>query len=567
MTARGNDGALATPRAAAVLPDVSGLDRVFDYEVPEAMAAALAVGGIVRVELRNRRVRAWVLSFSREAPADSGALKPVAAIVSAGPPAAVVELARWAAWRYAGRLRPFLLAGSPGRIVRPRPGFPPDNGAPIPAGAAAARPPVPAPAAGLPAATVPEAVRAGLAVGAAWLRLPPASRRLEVVEAVLSELGGPDGVLVLVPERHDVDVLSGLLRRRGTPVAPLPDDWEAAACGGRVVVGARAAAFAPLPQLRAAVVLDAHDEAYAETRAPTWSAPVVLSERARRAGATLLLVSACPPLELRHLGVTVAVSRLLERSGWPPVEVLDRRADDPRSGRYSPRLAELIRAARRRQPELPVVCVLNRTGRVRLLACGECGELTRCTGCGSAMHEPAAPARQVGSPGLECPACGASRPRVCGSCGSGRLRRVRIGAAGAAEELAALTGLQVLEVAGSQRDAPELEGAGVLVGTEAVLHRARRASLAVFLDFDQELLAPRLRAAEQALTLAAAGGAPRRRPRWRRPRWRRRRWRRRGRRRRDRERRGWRRRRWKRRPPRSADAPSRARRRALAGAR
>jgi primosomal protein N' (replication factor Y) len=43
----------------------------------------------------------------------------------------------------------------------------------------------------------------------------------------------------------------------------------------------------------------------------------------------------------------------------------------------------------------------------------------------------------------------------------------------------------------------------VLVGTEAVLHRLRGAGTVVFLDFDQELLAPRYRAGEQALALLA----------------------------------------------------------------
>jgi len=49
----------------------------------------------------------------------------------------------------------------------------------------------------------------------------------------------------------------------------------------------------------------------------------------------------------------------------------------------------------------------------------------------------------------------------------------------------------------------------VLVGTESVLHQARAAQLPVglvaFLDFDQELLAPRYRAAEQALWLLVRG--------------------------------------------------------------
>ena len=43
----------------------------------------------------------------------------------------------------------------------------------------------------------------------------------------------------------------------------------------------------------------------------------------------------------------------------------------------------------------------------------------------------------------------------------------------------------------------------VVVGTEAVLHRVDRADAVVFLDFDSELLAPRLRAAEEAMALLA----------------------------------------------------------------
>ena len=40
-----------------------------------------------------------------------------------------------------------------------------------------------------------------------------------------------------------------------------------------------------------------------------------------------------------------------------------------------------------------------------------------------------------------------------------------------------------------------------MVGTEAVLHRVASADVVAFLDFDQEVLAPRYRAAEEALAL------------------------------------------------------------------
>ena len=41
------------------------------------------------------------------------------------------------------------------------------------------------------------------------------------------------------------------------------------------------------------------------------------------------------------------------------------------------------------------------------------------------------------------------------------------------------------------------------MGTEATLHQIDRADVVAFLDFDQELLAPRYRAAEQAFGLLA----------------------------------------------------------------
>ena len=43
----------------------------------------------------------------------------------------------------------------------------------------------------------------------------------------------------------------------------------------------------------------------------------------------------------------------------------------------------------------------------------------------------------------------------------------------------------------------------MVVGTEATLHQIDRADVVAFLDADQELLAPRYRAAEQALALLA----------------------------------------------------------------
>ena len=77
---------------------------------------------------------------------------------------------------------------------------------------------------------------------------------------------------MLAPSRARAEQTATRLREAGVAVALLPEMWERARADAGVVVGTRAAAWAPIAQLRAAVVLDAHDEAYREERSPTWSA-------------------------------------------------------------------------------------------------------------------------------------------------------------------------------------------------------------------------------------------------------------------------------------------------------
>ncbi|HEY8060670.1 MAG TPA: hypothetical protein VID94_18020, partial [Acidimicrobiales bacterium] len=103
---------------------------------------------------------------------------------------------------------------------------------------------------------------------------------------------------------------------------------------------------------------------------------------------------------------------------------------------------------------------------------------------------------------LTCLRCGLSRPTVCASCGGTRMKLLRVGVTRAAEELAALARTEVVEVTGDSVPG-SLSDARIYVGTEAVLHQVPQADVVAFLDLDQELLAPRYRAAEEALALLA----------------------------------------------------------------
>jgi primosomal protein N' (replication factor Y) len=208
------------------------------------------------------------------------------------------------------------------------------------------------------------------------------------------------------------------------------------------------------------------------------------------------MVSPCPSLESVRRSPLVTVARSDERAGWPLVEVVDRREDDVgRTGLYSEGLVRSVRRALDDGVHRPVVCVLNRTGRAGLLACRHCGEITRCETCEAAVAQPEGDL-------LVCRRCGTTRPVVCQTCGTTRLANLRQGIGRAREELEALVGRPVVEVSGSTRGS-DLPDAPVYVGTEAVLHQVRSASLVAFLEVDQELAAPRYRAAEQAIALLA----------------------------------------------------------------
>jgi primosomal protein N' (replication factor Y) (superfamily II helicase) len=511
-----------------VRTDVPALSRLFDYAVPESWTDDIVVGTRVRVALHGRRVGGWVVDDDVTPPEGVDPL-PLKGWSGWGPPAPVVELAEWAAWRWAGPVPFFLGVASPLRPVRRLPAVPAGAGG-AGAGAAGAGAGAAAGADTGPLATafddmVARAVGAG-AVGegaSTVLRIPPTTDLIDLVLSVVRSpvIGArPGGVLVLVPSVGWAERLCGRLVRRGYRATT---DWAAARAGWPIVVGSRAAAWAPLPEVSAALVLDAHDEAYKEESAPTYSAVDVVTERARRAGSPCIVTSPCPSTVVRAGRAELALPVAAERAGWSAVERVDRRGADPRTGMFSEEFVRLARAVLDDPDGVagrgPLVCFYDRTGRARLLACAACGELARCTTCGAAVA-------QHGT-GLRCPRCASERPLVCAACGKLRMKTVRVGVSRLREELAALLGTEVGEVsgpaagrsaaraaradvgagagAGSPSDGPSgadgIPATPVLVGTEAVLHRVRRAAAVVFLDIDLHLLAPRFSATDETLAL------------------------------------------------------------------
>ncbi len=446
------------PLVARVLPDVSGLEKRFDYLVPDAVRDQVRVGTIVRIQLGTRRVGGWVVGLG---PADGTValdrLKPIAKVRGWGPAPEVIELAQWGAWRWCGRIRSILTVASPARAVTR----------------------LAAPARSL----APDASPGWSGV----VRIPAAADPYGAIR----EACGAGPALVIVPSVAGVQVVAARLRADGLAVAVMPDGWSQAMAGTDVVIGARGAVWAPCSGLRSVVVVDEHDESLQEERNPTWHARDVAIERARRSGAECILISPAPSLTaLEWAGTRLQrPSRLAERNGWPIVDVVD--MDDVEPWVTSMLSSRLIQQLR--NPDRRVICVHNSPGRARRLACRACRTVATCEQCEAAVEE-----WDEGT--LSCRRCGTQRPKVCGHCGSGALANLRPGIKRLREELAAAAGREVIEVSGADGDGEPVD-AGIYVGTEAVLHRIRRADTVAFLDLDAELLAPRYRAAEQAMGL------------------------------------------------------------------
>jgi primosomal protein N' (replication factor Y) (superfamily II helicase) len=470
----------APPRSVAVLTEVAALDRPLDYRVPDGFSGPLEPGSRVRVDLHGRSVRGWILGPGSE---EGRQLKVLTSSLGVGPPASVLDVARWASWRWYSTPARFLGPASPDRVVRSLPTRPDWPGLEAPEGVLGR----------LGAEAASSSV-------AALLRLGPCTDPLELVLGFLAGLGdrlAAGSALVLVPSVGYARRLCGRLARRGLPAVEARDAWEAVRAGWPIVVGTRAAALAPLPALSGVVVLDAEDERFTAEGAPTYSAVVVAAERARRAEAPFLAVATVPTPELVATLATSQVAPEVERTGWPRVAVADRRADDPRNGLLGGRLVEELRRALEAQPSgVAAACLLNRTGRARLLACASCDEIARCTACQAAM---------VLDEQLRCGRCGEVRPVVCAVCGATKLKLLRLGTSQLAAELEELLRVRVVEVTASSPEAIDPQ-ARVVVGTEAVLHRLRRASLVAFLDLDHHLLAPRAGAEQRTLALLARAG-------------------------------------------------------------
>ncbi|MEV0429759.1 primosomal protein N' [Micromonospora sp. NPDC050495] len=540
------------------------LDRPFDYLVPAELDATARPGVRVKVRFAGQLVDGWLLE--RVAESDHPRLAYLEKVVSPVPVLApeVARLARAVADRYAGNLADVLRLAVPPRHARVEKDLtaPDPDAAPDPARAADA----PDGAAPDPATDGPDrvadgpdpdvdgpdpdgdgpvaapgevdprgwrdypagpaflrALSTGRAPRAVWSALPGEDWAARYADAVAATVAGGRGALVVVADARDLDrldaALTGVLgpgrhvclsaalgpaRRYRAFLAALRGDVP-------VVVGTRAAMFAPVDRLGLVAIWDDGDDLHAEPRAPYPHAREVLLTRAQLADVAALVGGYARTAE----------AQLLTETGWARAVVADRTTlrarvpaitptgDDPQlardPGAASARLPSLAWTAARDalRADLPVLVQVPRRGYLPSVACADCRTPARCPHCAGPLALPAAD----GAPA--CRWCGrVAAAYTCPECGGRRLRAAVTGARRTAEELGrAFPGVPVRTSGREEVLATVPGGAGLVIATPGAEPVADGGYGAVLLLDSWALLTRAdLRAGEEALRrwLAAA---------------------------------------------------------------
>jgi primosomal protein N' (replication factor Y) len=513
--------------AVSVDSGLAHLDRPFEYLVPASMAQAAGPGVRVKVRFAGRDLDGFVLE-RRDAASHAGRLTPLRRVVSPEPvlTPAVLAAAREVAERYAGSLSDVLRLAVPARHARAEAALPvtaaeaDPQGQPVPATAAAwARYRAGTPFLGR--------LRAGEAPAASWLAAPTSDPALDwpvaLAEAAAATLASGRGALIVLPDHRDVarvDSALGQVLGRGRHVRLTADQgpqarytaWLSVLRGrSPVVVGTRAAAFAPVRRLGLVAWWDDGDDLHEEPRAPYPHVREILAARARHESAALLsggftrTTAMQAWLEADAVKAIAAPATLL-RAAAPRVSVAGEGAEverDPAAA--SARLPSLaLRTAREALFLGPVLVQVPRRGYLPGLACQACRARARCEAC----HGPVALAGPHAPPA--CRWCGRPcAPFRCPQCGGTRLRSSSVGARRTAEEIGrAFPGVPV-RTSGSGEVLERVAAGPALViatpGAEPVAEEGYAAAL--LLDAWALLDRPVLTAGEEALrrwTTAAA---------------------------------------------------------------
>lgn len=239
-------------------------------------------------------------------------------------------------------------------------------------------------------------------------------------------------VLVLVPEialtpqtvQHFKSRFSALQDRVAVLHSNLSqgerfDEWHRIRKGeARVVIGARSAVFAPLPDPGLIIVDEEHENTYKQENPPKYQGRDLAVVRAHLEGCPVVLGSATPSLESYRNAQTgkYDLVRLTERAdgqSLPLIRIIDMRTES-RKHKGPTILSDKLRMDMEKKLEegQQIILFLNRRGFARSLQCPSCGHVCECQHCALPLTYHRTEERLI------CHLCGyqAIVPRKCPKC-------------------------------------------------------------------------------------------------------------------------------------------------------
>ncbi len=479
----------------AVEARVGSQTGLFDYAVPEALTGVIEVGHRVRVPFGKRTVTGFVYALDQVPTVLE--LRPIEALVDAEPvlPTVLVELAGFVAAHYLVPLDEVIRAIVPPRVravvrrsvKRRRQSRILRQATEVGRSGALALEPA------------QEAARERIAVALArqesevfLLHGVTGSGKTEVYLALLEQVLAAEGQgLVLVPEIALTPQTVGrfaarfpgrlaVLHSALTEAERAAEWWRIRRGEADIVIGPRAAVFAPLPRLRLIVIDEEESSAFKQERIPRYHAPTVARWLARRTQSLLVLGSATPSIATYATALSgrehlLELPHRAQRRPLPPVTIVNMRAEIG-AQQFSPLSRELqaaIGASLERREQS--ILFLNRRGLATFVLCRDCGQARECPHCSVALVYHASLGR------LQCHYCGSTEPlpRRCPACSSRYIKSFGVGTERIEQEVRSLfPGARVLRLDRDVMKTPDaadlifdqmLSGeADVLVGTQLV---------------------------------------------------------------------------------------------------
>ena len=198
------------------------------------------------------------------------------------------------------------------------------------------------------------------------------------------------------------------------------DEWHRIRKGtARIVIGARSAVFAPLPNLGLIIIDEEHESTYKQENVPRYHARDIAVLRAAFEPCAIVLGSATPSLESWQNTLTgkynlLRLDKRADAHSMPLVRVIDMRLEKQKQKGQVAILSDRLRTAleQRLAKGEQSILFLNRRGFARSLQCHGCGYVCECPHCTVALTYHRTDERLV------CHVCGHQSivPRKCPEC-------------------------------------------------------------------------------------------------------------------------------------------------------